>query len=245
MRSSEAFELWVKSSAAASEQEEAPQKISSQGFTSKGKNKRHRQTRGKSPGPLNQLQKSRRKTVLVKLLVSYQVAVMIMTTRVRKPPIRLEELDDELSPHQITGSVPFSDTAFSLLLSCSILASHLSLSRGPQSKQTDYSVPLHQQAIWDLFLEILDWTMGAVFPNHIKNDSQWQSSQQEPFFSPWMNKWNWLHFGWPLLTYYSVWNSLKHHWCQSTFDLTFPSGTPPWEEAFYSYCIHETATYTF
>ena len=122
---------------------------------------------------------------------------MIMTTRtrVRKPPIRLE-LGDELSPHQITGSVPFSDTAFSLL-SCSILASHLSLSRGPQSKQTDYSVPLHQQAIWDLFLEILDWTMGAVFPNHIKNDSQWQSSQQEPFFSPWMNKWNWLHFGWP------------------------------------------------
>ena len=48
-----------------------------------------------------------------------------------------------------------------------------------------------------------------------------------------------------VLTYYSVWNSLKHHWCQSTFDLTFPSGTPPWEEAFYSYCIHETATYTF
>ena len=40
---------------------------------------------------------------------------MIMTTRVRKPPIRLEELSDELlSPHQITGSVPFSDTAFSL-----------------------------------------------------------------------------------------------------------------------------------
>ena len=86
---------------------------------------------------------------------------------------------------------------------------------------------------------------GAVFPNHIKNDSQWQSSQLGPFFRPWMNKWNWLHFGWPLLTYYSVWNSLKHHWCQSTFDLTFPSGTPPWEEAFYSYCIHETATYTF
>ena len=23
-----------------------------------------------------------------------------------------------------------------------------------------------------------------------------------------------------VLTYYSVWNSLKHHWCQSTFDLT-------------------------
>ena len=34
--------------------------------------------------------------------------------------------------------------------------------------------------------------------NHIKNDSQWQSSQLEPFFRPWMNKWNWLHFGWPV-----------------------------------------------
>ena len=45
-----------------------------------------------------------------------------------------------------------------------------------------------------------------------------------------------------LLTYYSVWNSLKHHWCQSTFDLTLAwklcyyystvvvvVRTPPWE----------------
>ena len=75
-----------------------------------------------------------------------------------------------------------------------------------------------------------------------------------------------------LLTYYSVWNSLKHHWCQSTFDLTLAwklcyyytttvvvvVRTPPWEATLprrrvrerenplYSYCIHERrATYNY
>ena len=49
-------------------------------------------------------------------------------------------------PNNRLGPI-FRYSILTVLLSCSILASHLSLSRGPQSKQTDYSVPLHQQAI--------------------------------------------------------------------------------------------------
>ena len=78
------------------------------------------------------------------------------------------------------------------------------------------NTPLHQQPIPTQknrsFFGVDPWLDNgkAVFPtavacgarcccsNHIKNDSQWQSSQLEPFFRPWMNKWNWLHFGWPV-----------------------------------------------
>ena len=125
---------------------------------------------------------------------------MIMTTRVRKPPIRLEELSDELlSPHQITGSVPFSDTAFSLYYWAALFWHPICLCpEDPKVNRLTTQYHFISRPFEIFFWRSLIGQWEAVFPNHIKNDSQWQSSQLEPFFRPWMNKWNWLHFGWPV-----------------------------------------------
>ena len=139
---------------------------------------------------------------------------------------------DAFSPRQKAGSGSYFDPAQISFVSAMLL-------------------PLHQQTIWDLFFWVSWLDNGELFFPHIKNDRPVAEFTVGAIFQPSLEWTSGIDFtlgghALLLLTYYSVWNSLKHHWCQSTFDLTFRRtcfglATPPcWvERTFYTYCIHE------
>ena len=152
---------------------------------------------------------------------------MIMTTRVRKPPIRLEELSDELSPHQITGSVPFSDTAFSLYYWAALFWHPICLCpEDPKVNRLTTQYHFISRPFEIFFWRSLIGQWELFFPTILKMTASGRVHSKSHFSAhEWTSGIDFTLGGQQLslptvLTYYSVWNSLKHHWCQSTFDLT-------------------------